>query len=137
LSAAAEAKVYAGSAYREMRAQVVAKGRQSAVNQAVVLFPDPQAASSFFSSSAVAWQACANREFTIAANGNSQVNAVGAVSNADGTLSATVTPANSLGVCERALTVAGAVVVDVTACLGPTGAAVNIAHQIAARVPGH
>jgi hypothetical protein len=28
------------------------------------------------------------------------------------------------------------VVIDVTACLGPTGAAVEIAHQIAARVRG-
>jgi serine/threonine kinase PknH len=137
LSAAAEAKAYAGSGYTAVRAQVVAKAQQNALNQAVVLFPSPQEAGSFFTASAQGWQACANRQFTLSANGNSQVNNVGPVSNTDGTLSATVTPANSLGVCERALTVANNVAIDVTACLGPTGAAVSIAHQIAAKVPGH
>ena len=57
-----------------------------------------------------------------------------AVPDINGTLSATATPANSLGACERALTVANNVAVDVTACLGPTGAAISIAHQIAAKV---
>jgi serine/threonine kinase PknH len=137
LSAAAEAKAYAGSGYTAVRTQVVAKAQQNALNQAVVLFPSPQRAGSFFTTSAQRWQACANRQFTLSANGNSQVNNVGPVSNTNGTLSATVTPANSLGVCERALTVASDVAVDVTVCLGPTGAAANIAHQIAARVPGH
>jgi serine/threonine kinase PknH len=137
LSGAAEAKVYAGTGYIAVRAQVVANARQSAVNQAVVLFSSPQDAGSFFATSAQVWQACSNRQFTISANGNSQVNTVGPISNVNGMLSATVTPANSLGVCERALTVANDVVIDVTACLGPTGAAVNIAHQIAARMPGH
>ena len=36
--------------------------------------------------------------------------------------------------CERALTVANNVAVDVTACLGPPSAAISIAHQIAAKV---
>ena len=135
LSAAAEAKAYAGSGYTAVRAQVVAKAQQNAVNQAVVLFSSPQDAGSFFTASAQGWQACSNRQFTLAANGNSQVNTVGPVSNTNGTLSATVTPANSLGVCERALTVANNVAIDVTACLGPSGAAVSIAHQIATKVP--
>jgi serine/threonine kinase PknH len=134
LSGAAEAKVYAGSGYTAVRAQVVANAQQNTVDQAVVLFSSPQDAGSFFAASAQSWQACSNRQFTLAANGNSQVNTVGPVSNTNGTLSATVTPANSLGVCERALTVANNVAVDVTACLGPPGAAVNIAHQIAAKV---
>jgi serine/threonine kinase PknH len=137
LSAAAEAKVYAKSGYSAVRAQVVAKAQQNALNQAAVLFPSAQAASAFFAASAQGWQGCANRQFTLSANGNSQVNNVGPVSDANGTLSATVTPANSLGVCERALTAADDVVIDVTACLGPTGAAVDIAHQIAAHVRGH
>jgi serine/threonine kinase PknH len=136
LSAAAETKVYANSGYLDVRAQVVAKDQQNAVNQSVVLFSSPQAAGSFFAASATSWQDCSNRQFTISANGNSQVNTVGTVSDTGGVLSATVTPANSLGVCERALTAAGNVVVDVTACSGPTGAAINVAHQIAARVPG-
>jgi serine/threonine protein kinase len=134
LSAAVEAKAYAGSGYSAVHAQVLAKAQQSVVDQAVVLFASAQDAGSFFTASAQSWQACANRQFTLAANGNSQVNTVGPVSNTTGTLSATVTPANSLGVCERALTVANNVAVDVTACVGPPGAAVSIAHQIAAKV---
>jgi serine/threonine protein kinase len=137
LSGAAEAKAYADSGYGAVHAQVIAKAQQNAVNQAVVLFPSPEAAGSFFTASAQGWQACSNRQFTMAANGNSQANSVGPVSDANGALTATVTPANSLGACERALTAANNVIVDVTACLGPTGAAINIAHQIAARVPGH
>jgi hypothetical protein len=37
-------------------------------------------------------------------------------------------------VCERALTVANNVATDVTACAGPPGAAITVAHQIAAKV---
>ena len=134
LSAAVEAKVYAGSGWSDVRAQVVAKAQQNAVDQAVVSFSSAHDAGSFFTASTQSWQACSNRQFTLSANGNSQVNTVGPVSNTNGTLSATVTPANSLGVCERALTVANNVAIDVTACAGPRGAAVSIAHQIAAKV---
>jgi serine/threonine kinase PknH len=134
LSAAVQAKVYAGSGYSAVRAQVIAKAQQNTVDQAVVSFPSAQEASSFFTASIQSWQACSNRQFTLAANGNSQQQTVGPVSNTNGTLSATVTPANSLGTCERALTVANNVAVDVTACVGPPGAAVSIAHQIAAKV---
>jgi serine/threonine kinase PknH len=138
LSAAAQAKVYAGSGSSAVRAQVVGKAQQNVVDQAVVLFSSPQDAGSFFTASAQSWQGCSNRQFTLSVNGNSQVNTVGPVSNINGTLSATVTPANSLGVCERALTVANNVAIDVTACVGPPGAAISIAHQIAAKVrSGH
>ena len=122
LSAAAQAKVYAGTGYSAVRAQVVAKAQQNTVDQAVVSFSSAQEAGSFFTASAQSWQACSNRQFTLSANGNSQVNTVGPLSNTNGTLSATVTPANSLGVCDRALTVANNVAIDVTACVGPPGA---------------
>lgn len=135
LSAAVQAPVYAGSGYSAMRAQVVGTAQQSAVDQAVVLFPSTHDASSFFTASTQSWQACANRQFTIAANGNSQVQTVGPVSDSDGILTATVTASNSVGACERALTVADNIAIDVTACPGPAGAAVSIAHQIAAKVP--
>lgn len=134
LSAAVQAKTYAGSGYNAVQAQVIAKPQQSTVDQAVVSFPSAQDAASFFTASTQGWQSCSNRQFTLAANGNSQEQTVGPVSNTDGMLSATVTPANSLGVCERALTVVNNVAVDVTTCMGPQGAGVNIAHQIAARV---
>jgi serine/threonine-protein kinase len=134
LSAAGQATVYAGAGWSNVRIQVVANGQQNAVDQAVVLFSSAHDAGAFFSASAKGWQACSDRQFLLGANGNSQVNTVGPVSNTNGTLSATVTPANSMGVCERALTVAFNIAVDVTACVGPPGVAVNIAHQIAAKV---
>jgi serine/threonine-protein kinase len=134
LSAAVQAKVYADSGYSAMRAQVIAMAQQSAVDQAVVLFSSAQVAGAFYTASAQSWGACANRQFALAMKGNSQVQTVGPVSNANGILSATVTPANSLGVCERALTVANNIAIDVTACGGPSGTAVSIAHQIAAKV---
>jgi serine/threonine protein kinase len=130
----AQAKVYAGTGYSAVRTQMVANDQQNAVFQAVVMFSSAQAAGSFFTASTQSWQACANRQFTISANGNSQAQSVGPVSNTDGTLSATVTPANSPGACERALTVANNVAVDVSGCLGPPSAIVSIAHQIAAKV---
>jgi serine/threonine kinase PknH len=134
LGFAAQTKVYAGSGYSAVHAQMVSNGQQNAVFQAVVLFSSAQEASSFFTASTQSWQACSNRSFTISANGNSQVQNVGPVSNTDGTLSATITPANSPGGCERALTVANNVAIDVSGCLGPPDAVVNIAHQIAAKV---
>jgi hypothetical protein len=61
---------------------------------------------------------------------------VGPVSNTNGTLSATETRAANGFTCERALTVANNVAIDVDACTtnGPD-AAVTIAQQIAAKVP--
>jgi hypothetical protein len=134
LSAAVEAKAYAGSGFSAVSAQVVSRSQQSVVDQAVVSFGSPQEAASFYGTSARNWQACSNRQFTLAANGNSQVQSVGPVSDNNGMLSATVTPAESPGGCERALTAADKIVVDVTACLGPTGAAVGIAGQIADKI---
>ncbi|MBW0016638.1 MAG: sensor domain-containing protein [Mycobacterium sp.] len=135
LAYAVQASVYAGSGSSDMRAQVLAKGQQNAVTQAVVLFSSAHDAASFFTASTQSWGSCSNRQFTIAINGNSQLHTVGPVSNANGILSATVTPANSAGTCERALTVANNVAVDVTVCLGPPTAAVDIARQIGAKVP--
>ncbi len=135
LTAAVQAKVYEGSRYSAMHAEVVGKGQQEAADQAVVLFSSPQDASSFFTASTKSWGACSNRQFTLTMNGNSQVQTVSPVSNTNGTLSATITGANSAGSCDRALTVAYNVAVDIFTCGGPPGSAVNIAHQIAAKVP--
>jgi hypothetical protein len=139
LAFAVEANVYGGSGWSAMRAQVLAKVAQSAVTQAAVLFPAAHDAASFFTASTRSWQACSNRQFTITAKDNSQVQTVGPVSNTNGTLSATVAtvtqPGNRLAICSRALTVVNNVAIDVTECGGPAAAADNIAHQIAAKVP--
>jgi serine/threonine kinase PknH len=136
LSAAVQSKVYASSGWSAMLAQVFSGPQHSnAVNQAVVLFPSAQQAASFFTASAQGWQACSNRQFTLSMNGNSQLHTVSPVANTNGILSATITPANSPGVCARALTAANNVVVDVSECGGPPGAAADVAHQIAVKVP--
>jgi hypothetical protein len=63
---------------------------------------------------------------------------VGPVSNANGILSATVTNASAADgwACHRALTVTNNVAIDVVTCsYDHSGAAVDIAHQIGAKVP--
>jgi hypothetical protein len=62
---------------------------------------------------------------------------VGPVSNTNGVLSFIQTVAATAWTCQRALTAANNVVIDVFACSKDPAAsgAVNIAHQIAAKVP--
>jgi hypothetical protein len=76
-------------------------------------------------------RACSNRQFTWGEN----VWSLGPVSNTNATRSATKTLDNGR-TCQRALTVANNVTIDVVACADtPAGAGVNIAQQIAAKVP--
>ena len=65
----------------------------------------------------------------------SKIETIGPVSNANGTLTATITSSVDPVLCERALTVANNVAIDIAACGTALGAAINIAHQIAAKVP--
>jgi predicted Ser/Thr protein kinase len=142
------APVYAGSGWRAFREQVIREPGDKwthGVDQGVVLFPSAHDAGAFFTASAQQWPACANRQFTTTVAGKpNQVWTVGPVSNAGGILSATNTRNVSPGwvweSCQRALTVANNVVIDVEACNlnpsdSPANDAVNIVHQIAANVP--
>jgi serine/threonine kinase PknH len=137
-----QAPAYADSGSTAVSGQRVAdQSHAHPVEQILVLFPSAQDARAFFAASAQRWPACANRqhdETTTA--GQTQVHTVGPVSNTNGTLSATVTGIlaryGDSAVCERALTVANNVAIDIDACsASPSGAAVNIADQIAAKVP--
>jgi PknH-like extracellular domain len=149
IASPAEAEVYEGSGSTTMLGQALAEPGprfRHRVEQTVVSFPSAKEASAFFAASAQSWPACANRQFTIEAMGTNMTHTVGPVSNTNGTLSVTQ---NQDGVelvfsCQRALTVAHNIVVDVMACsLNPadaqlgteSDAAINIAHQIAAKVP--
>lgn len=111
------------------------------VAQSVVLFPSAHDAAAFFTASAQHWPACSNRRFNVTFPGDpDEVWTVGPVSNTNGTLSATLTGIlarnGASGTCERALTVANNVAIDIDACgANPSGAAVNIADQIAVKVP--
>lgn len=113
------------------------------VYQVVVLFPAPEQASAFFTTSAQRWPACANRQDTVpAADGKPELQwKVGQVSNADGVLSVPVTMTivgNGASVtvpCQRALTVRNNVAIDIDVCrkdVGDLGA--TVANQIAGKV---
>ena len=109
------------------------------VNQDVVLFPSAGQATGFLTASSQQWQKCSNRTFTYA-RGSGQpdvVYGVGPVSNIDGTLSVTRNQEDAKGwACQRALTVANNVAIDVTACsYDLADSAVKIAHEIAAKCP--
>nr|WP_231978373.1 sensor domain-containing protein [Mycobacterium sp. E3298] len=113
------------------------------VYQFVVLFPAPDQANAFFTTSSQQWPACANRLETVPADGaHPELQwKVGPVTNANGVLSTTVTLSFSRnGVnltvpCQRALTVRSNVVVDVDACRKDAGdLGINIANQIAGKI---
>jgi hypothetical protein len=137
IDGSAQAPVYADSGYTALRDQTLQEGDNFThyVEQAVVFFPSAKQAGAFFNVSAQQWPAC--HQYT-----HTQTNsewAVGPVSNTNGTLSATATQqnANAPGwACGRALAIRNNVVIDVNTCsANPTDTAINIANQIAAKVP--
>jgi serine/threonine kinase PknH len=142
LEGAGQAAAYANSGWDAVSGQRVADPSHAhVVEQIVVSFPSAQDAHTFFTSSAQGWPSCANRQHDEnTAAGQRQVHTVGPVSNTNGTLSATVTGVltrnGGSATCERALTVANNVAIDIDACgVTPSGAGVNIADQIATKIP--
>ncbi len=141
LSSPGGTEVYAGTGWSTFRGQILKEGGQGGfrhvVIQAVVLLPSAHDANAFYTASAQRWLDCANHEFT---TGNYRWS-VGPISNTNGTLSASriqVSPAPPVHgwTCQRALTVANNVAIDIDACSGNVGdSAVSIARQIAAKVP--
>jgi serine/threonine-protein kinase len=116
------------------------------VIQEVELFPSPQDAAAFFTASAQQWPACSNRQFNVLAGQQGipdNVWTVGPISNTDGVLSdhKTIQPGYwRWQTCQRALTVANNVAIDVIACSEnrsdpQSDAGINIVRQIAAKVP--
>jgi hypothetical protein len=113
------------------------------VYQFVVLFPSPEQAGAFVTTSAQRWPACANRQDTVPADGTHPELQwkVGSVSNANGVLSTSVTVtvngdgANVTMPCQRVLTARRNVVIDDDACRKDVGdLGVTIANQIGAKV---
>lgn len=106
------------------------------VDQYVVLFPSAHDADAFFTASANSWQACSGRQFTNIEVGQTFSLAVGPLSNVNGMLSATRTQSDAdEWHCQRALTAAKNVAIDILACSRTIDSAVTIAQQIAAKVP--
>jgi hypothetical protein len=137
IDGAVQAPVYAGSGYSAERDQTLQEGDNFAhyVAQAVVLFPTANQAGAFFTASSQQWANC--HQYTHTQSGSEWT--VGPISNADGILStiATQQNANAPGWgCGRALALRNNVIVDVNTCsANPADSAVNIANQIAAKIP--
>ena len=137
IDGSAQAQIYVGSGYTAELDQTLQDGDNFAhyVEQAVVYFPSAKLAGDFFTASARQWPAC--RQYTHTQT-NSQWN-VGPISNTNGVLSTTATQLNpkpgGWG-CGRALAIRNNVIIDVNTCsANPADSAVNIATQIAAKVP--
>jgi len=137
IDGSAQAPVYAGSGYSAERDQTLQEGDNFShyVAQAVVLFPTAKQAGAFFTVSAQQWPNC--HQYTHTQSGSEW--AVGPVSNTNGILSTTATQQNANAPgwgCGRALAIRNNVVVDVNTCsANPADSAVNIANQIAAKIP--
>jgi PknH-like extracellular domain len=143
--APAAASVYAGSGNTAVSADdddTVPVG--SNLTQAVVLFPSTNEANAFFTASSQRWPACANRQLTPPTNPDNVFSEikVGPVSNANGTLTTTLTvtmnnPAPGgapiTSSCQRALTVRNNVAIDVNGCSN-ADVAIKAVNQIAGKV---
>ena len=138
IDSSAQAQVYAGSNFMAVRDQALQEGDNFAhyAEQAVVLFPTAKQAGAFFTASAQQWGAC--KQYTHTQSHSEWT--VGAISNTNGVLSTTSTlqnpPATGWKACGRALVAKNNVIIDVNTCsVDPKNSAIDIANQIAAKVP--
>jgi hypothetical protein len=150
-----QASVYANSGYTAVSGDIdaaIAPGESNekppTVNQMVVLFPSANQANAFFTASSQRWPACANRQFSFpgaTTPGGPDLPAmdfqVGPVSNANATLTTTMTStthapgADQIKTCQRALTVRNNVAIDVYGCRNNLGdMAVKVVNQVAGKV---
>jgi len=136
IDGAAEAPDYVNSGFSAERDQSLNDGDNFThyLKQAVVLFPLVEKAGAFLEASAQQWPAC--HQYTHLQSGSQW--SVGQISNANGTLSATVTELNASAPgwgCGRALALKNNVIIDINTCSAdPADSAVRIANQIAANV---
>jgi hypothetical protein len=137
IDGSAQAQVYDGSGFTAVRDQTLNDGDNFThfAEQAVVLFPIAKQANAFFTASADQWQACRNYSHT--QSGTKWT--VGPISNSNGTLSTVATQEDARAggwACGRALEIRNNIIVDVNTCsANPGNTAVDIANQIAAKVP--
>lgn len=138
IDGSAQAQVYADSGYTAVRDQALQEGDSFThyAEQAVVLFPTAKQAGAFFTNSAQQWPAC--HKYTHIQSGTKWT--AGPINNSKGVLSTIATQQNPKPpgwACGRALALRNNVIVDVNTCSAdPKSTAVDIANQIAAKVPG-
>jgi hypothetical protein len=143
LYGAGEYEVYTGSGWSAMRYTSLQEPEEDPphfAEQSVVAFPNREVAEKFFADSEQSWAGCADRQYSLHLP-DFDVDTlwtVGHVENTDGMLTTSMIMEDGDGWgCERALTVASNVAVDVTACSYSRGggAAVKIAGDIAEKLP--
>jgi serine/threonine-protein kinase len=137
----AESTVYTGSGYVAVHQQQLQDDpdidtAKFALDEAVVSFPSAADAAKFFTTSVQRWPACANMPFKDQGANRTDTWTTGPVCNNNGMLSNTRTQEGLRGWgCQRALTVANNVAVDVDACsYNPGDSAVTVAQKIAAKL---
>jgi hypothetical protein len=141
----AQQNVYTGTGYTAARAERLddntsddPSGFNHWVLESVVAFASAEDATAFFNASSTAWTRCAQRKLHVSrTDGPDAIWAVQNVSDDNGMLSTHKLQEGSDGwSCQRALTVTNNVSIDVMTCnYDPaSGVAVDIAHQIAAKV---
>ena len=129
--------VYAGSGFTAVRDEALNDGDNFThyAQQAVVLFPIAKQANAFFTASAKQWPTC--HHFSHIQSGTEWT--VGSISNDNGILSTVAAQDNAKAggwACGRALVIRNNIIVDVNTCSpNPGNSAVDIANQIAAKVP--
>ena len=137
IDSSAQAQVYATSGFMAVRDQTLQEGDNFThyAEQAVVLFPTAKQAGAFFTASAQQWGAC--KQYTHTQSHSEW--SVGAISDTNRVLSTIATQQNAMSAgwaCGRALALRNNVIVDVNTCSAdPKNSAVDIANQIAAKVP--
>jgi PknH-like extracellular domain len=140
---AGEYEVYTGSGWSAIRYVSLQEPEEDPphfAEQSVVAFPNQDAAAKFFGGSEESWARCADRQYklNLPEYDLETLWTVGTVENDEGMLTTSMIMEDGDGWgCERALTVASNVAVDVTTCSYNRGggAAVTIARDIAEKLP--
>lgn len=134
----AYAATYNGSGFTGLAVQGVFLEPSAKVAQAVVAFPDPGAAKSFFDKQSAAWSGCKSTHVTFSYAGNSTGVDVGVPAMTGDIMTLKLVPTTSSVAgqqCERDMTVRGNVIVDVRSCLPTVGSGgLSIVSDIAAKI---
>lgn len=142
--APAQHLVYAGTGWTGARSQVLRNAgdgpRIYAVIQAVISFPNADAAKKLLAEQQSQWASCSGRTLTLTlpAPPTPQLWSVGTPADMDGAMTMTQTLKDGGGMqCQRALAVRNNIAIDVSACrYDISEQALEVVHGIAAKIPG-
>lgn len=143
VSSMGEEQVYAGTNWTSARMQSVHESGEDyahLAHQAVIEFPDAATAAAFFSASTQTWPSCAPGRYTYKPGGGQPATVwdVGPTAQKNDILSVTITEHDGDSwACQRALTAALNIVIDVLTCSSAPGdSAATVVRRIADKVTG-